>query len=472
MSEDWVKVVERRGQSVLISSYFYNGVRTKYFRKTLGVEHGIDHYLIVDFFNYYLESEVLRFQEAIKSEIESNDAKFISQALEQLTRKGEELTHLATTISRTKNLTAHPASLLQEFSELCLEFGPAMYFPILIEPIVEARALNIIQRRIPKETEKYFALLTASHQPTDGTKELVSFYRLAEMYHKNHRKITLPIKQAVDKHLRQFGWLAFTKFVGRPWTQRSIMARLEKIPNPGERLRELERQYKQEKIQVEKIFKEYQFTKAEREFLREVQHLAYFRTYRVDVYSKAGYLIKDLLRIISRRLDLTVAETVWLTYEEILSHLRRGKKFPRKIARKRQYGTWQLLFEKGKMTFQYEPPFLVKEQKLDINIVKGTPACSGKAEGPVAIIRGVKEFDKMTDKAILVTSMTTPDFVPLMQQAAAIITDEGGITCHAAIVSRELGVPCVIGTKIATKALKDGDVVEVDADKGLVRKLA
>jgi len=56
-----------------------------------------------------------------------------------------------------------------------------------------------------------------------------------------------------------------------------------------------------------------------------------------------------------------------------------------------------------------------------------------------------------------------------MKEAGAIITDEGGITCHAAIVSRELGIPCIIGTKIATKVLKDGDIVEVDAGKGVVK---
>ena len=65
--------------------------------------------------------------------------------------------------------------------------------------------------------------------------------------------------------------------------------------------------------------------------------------------------------------------------------------------------------------------------------------------------------------------MTTPDFVPAMRKAAAIITNEGGITCHAAIVSRELGKPCITGTKIASKVLKDGDMVEVDAEKGIVR---
>ena len=67
------------------------------------------------------------------------------------------------------------------------------------------------------------------------------------------------------------------------------------------------------------------------------------------------------------------------------------------------------------------------------------------------------------------TGMTRPEFVPLMKRASAIVTDEGGITCHAAIVSRELNIPCIIGTKIVTKVLKDGDEVEVDADNGVVK---
>ena len=67
--------------------------------------------------------------------------------------------------------------------------------------------------------------------------------------------------------------------------------------------------------------------------------------------------------------------------------------------------------------------------------------------------------------------MTTPDLMPTIKQAKAIITDEGGLTCHAAIISRELGIPCIIGTKIATKVLKNGDLVEVDAEKGILKIL-
>jgi len=72
---------------------------------------------------------------------------------------------------------------------------------------------------------------------------------------------------------------------------------------------------------------------------------------------------------------------------------------------------------------------------------------------------------------VLVIPMTRPEHVPYMKLASAIVTDDGGITCHAAIVSRELGKPCVIGTKIATQIFKDGDMVEVNANHGIVRKI-
>ena len=81
------------------------------------------------------------------------------------------------------------------------------------------------------------------------------------------------------------------------------------------------------------------------------------------------------------------------------------------------------------------------------------------------------EIPKMQKGEILVASMTRPEYVPAMKKAVAIVTDEGGLMSHAAIVSRELGIPCIVGTKIATSTLKTGDIVEVDADKGIVRKI-
>ncbi|OPY35560.1 MAG: Phosphoenolpyruvate synthase [Methanoregula sp. PtaU1.Bin051] len=101
-------------------------------------------------------------------------------------------------------------------------------------------------------------------------------------------------------------------------------------------------------------------------------------------------------------------------------------------------------------------------------LVQGQGAAPGIASGNVVIIRDVKDTGKVKEGDILVTRMTNPDMVPAMRKVAAIVTDEGGMTCHAAIVSRELGTPAVVGTKTATSVLKNGQQITVDGEKGLI----
>ena len=101
-------------------------------------------------------------------------------------------------------------------------------------------------------------------------------------------------------------------------------------------------------------------------------------------------------------------------------------------------------------------------------LVHGLGAAPGEASGSVRVISTLEQAGELQDGEVLVTHMTAPDWVPLMRRAAAIVTDSGGMTCHAAIVSRELGIPCVVGTGEATKVLRDGEVVTVDAGAGIV----
>lgn len=101
-------------------------------------------------------------------------------------------------------------------------------------------------------------------------------------------------------------------------------------------------------------------------------------------------------------------------------------------------------------------------------LVRGLGAAPGIASGTVRVIRELSGASALQEGEVLVTHMTAPDWVPLMRKAAAIVTDSGGMTCHAAIVSRELGLPCVVGTSNATEVLRDGEVVTVDAGEGAV----
>jgi phosphoenolpyruvate synthase/pyruvate phosphate dikinase len=108
-----------------------------------------------------------------------------------------------------------------------------------------------------------------------------------------------------------------------------------------------------------------------------------------------------------------------------------------------------------------------KEQKE----IKGQTAYPGKVNGTVCKVETHADLKKIKQGVILVTPMTSVTYVPYLEKVAAIVTDEGGIICHAASIAREMKIPTIIGTKIATKILKDGDRVEVDAEKGIVRKV-
>ncbi len=144
------------------------------------------------------------------------------------------------------------------------------------------------------------------------------------------------------------------------------------------------------------------------------------------------------------------------------------------------YGTPQDVewaIEKGKIYIvQSRPITTIREEKKEEEVeleegkvlLKGLGASPGIGIGKVKIVLSQDEISKVEEGDVLVTTMTTPDMVPAMRKASAIVTDEGGLTCHAAIVSRELGVPAVVGTEKATKVLKDGMIVTVDGDKGVV----
>ena len=124
---------------------------------------------------------------------------------------------------------------------------------------------------------------------------------------------------------------------------------------------------------------------------------------------------------------------------------------------------------------QTRPVTTIKEREAKVKpeieapvLLSGAPASPGMASGPVKIISDPSQIDKVKDGDILVAEMTTPDFVPAMKRAKAIVTDRGGRTAHAAIVSRELGIPCIVGTRQATTTLTDGQIISVDGSQGKV----
>ncbi|MCL5784732.1 MAG: PEP-utilizing enzyme [Patescibacteria group bacterium] len=112
--------------------------------------------------------------------------------------------------------------------------------------------------------------------------------------------------------------------------------------------------------------------------------------------------------------------------------------------------------------------FLLHNKDEKKRVVKGVVASKGSAQGSVRVITDLKEVSKFIEREVLVSEYTNPSYVKAMIKASAVVTDFGGITSHAAIISRELGIPCIVSAKNATKIFKNGDVVEVDANQGIV----
>ncbi len=106
-------------------------------------------------------------------------------------------------------------------------------------------------------------------------------------------------------------------------------------------------------------------------------------------------------------------------------------------------------------------------EKHDV-LIQGLPAVPGAASGVVRVLGDVSEGARLQDGEVLVAKMTNPDWLPTMRRASALVTDTGGMTCHAAIVARELKVPCIVGARTATRDLNDGMVVTVDGTHGRV----
>lgn len=175
---------------------------------------------------------------------------------------------------------------------------------------------------------------------------------------------------------------------------------------------------------------------------------------------------------IKRRLPSAYKEYVeFLLFSEIMSKSYPDKRELQKRAEEYIYFEGRLYSNKGLKDFFADNDFVLGEEEVEdgIESITGTIACPGKVSGIVRVVMEIEDLVKIKDGDIMVTPMTNPNYMTALNRVGGIITDEGGITCHAAIVARELKKPCIIGTKIATKVFKDGDQVEVDADKGVVR---
>ena len=185
--------------------------------------------------------------------------------------------------------------------------------------------------------------------------------------------------------------------------------------------------------------------------------------------------INKIFKEIVKRFGINIKDLEFLSLQEINILIKSGKINKQLIKNRRNF---TVIFFNGKSKIlegKSGHNFVNKGKFKEIfearrSSVKGFGASLGKVRGKCVVAENFfMAKAKMKKGSILIVPYTGPEYLPVLKLAKAVVTDTGGITSHAAIVSRELKIPCVIGTKIATKVFKDGDLVEIDANKGIVK---
>ncbi len=291
----------------------------------------------------------------------------------------------------------------------------------------------------------------------------------------------------LERHARQYGWLTYA-YCGPVMNVEYLLSVLKDNLKKGD----IARQKKDIELHYRTIAKEKKFLLGElvlphklEYLLRVSAELMFIKDFRKGIYQKSYVAMDAVLEEIARRLGWTLKEVKYLVYDEVGEALLKNKadEFHDKVAQrvkkccylvsKGRIQVWE--GEKGKKVIAKILKNVQKEtsseENKNVTELKGLIAYSGRVQGTVKIVLRASDVAKVKEGDILVSSATNPDLIVAMKKAAAFVTDTGGIISHAAIISRELKKPCVVGTKIGTHVFKDGDVVEVDADRGVVKIL-
>ena len=350
-------------------------------------------------------------------------------------------------------------------------------FALGTDELIQTEIRNFL-KTIGKEETQYqcFTTLTAPITQSFINEAEISLLRVADLV-KNGKDY----QKALAIHTKNYFWTKNNYNSAYVLTEEDFMKEIEAmIKGTGEGVdfkKEIERikstPIKSQK-EKEKLIRQINLPK----YIRNLLTISEDFTYWQDERKKKTFLMTHcgfrFLQEIARRTDYETEELKYFVYPELVALLDSKKTVSRTEAQARKRGC--LFYHKGDKyevvmgveAEKFKKEIFDKELETEVNDFRGMPASRGRVRGKVKIVMSVKELDKIEPGDILVAVMTRPDYIAGIKRAAAIVTNEGGVTCHAAIVSRELGIPCVIGTKIATRVLKDGDEVEVNANHGVV----
>ncbi len=246
---------------------------------------------------------------------------------------------------------------------------------------------------------------------------------------------------------------------------KTTKAKLDKMIKMEEELRQ----------KSKKILKKLKLNNKEKKLIHILQTITIWTDERKMLEFQLFFWYHQILKEFEKRYNFPILNLKYLFIDEI-KKLNKKTNTLKKITKQRIKQEFMTISTDGNIRIATNQEMQKIKKIIKKHIKKGdlrgNVACRGpktKYIARVKVLNSSKECKKIKEGEILVATMTTPDYVPAMNRALGFITDEGGITCHAAIVSRELGKPCIIGTKTASQILKDGDLIEINTNTGIIK---
>lgn len=398
-------------------------------------------------------------------------------------------------------------SLAEDFFNLIIEAWGASLILEGAGTYFEKEIIPKIKKEYPDmTTEEIFndiTTLVASEKLSFTRVEQLDLFKIALLFIGNEINVDINNEELKDKfpvvykkivqHQKKYYWIKNSYLDSHIISVDDFLKEIKNIllkQNKEAILSEIKKTTKSTLLLIEKgnILKKLKLPMPMQRELQLISIFGWWQDERKKMNLKSGHYITIIIKEIAGRMNIDYQSAYNLYFDEIKEFLLKGKKIDLKILKSRK--ELHVFSVSGKGVFKVIKGGLARKckdelfdtikksnfknkSKTTVNELKGMTACMGKEStivGKVKIILNPKD-NFLKEGEILVTSMTRPEFLPYMKKAKAIITNEGGITSHAAIISRELGIPCVIGTKFATEVLKNGDLVEVDIRKGIIKIL-
>ncbi|MCX6768075.1 MAG: PEP-utilizing enzyme [Candidatus Micrarchaeota archaeon] len=344
------------------------------------------------------------------------------------------------------------------------------------EPLGDAvlEELGKIRGKATKPVGHYSEAIFSPPRPTYPVRERMELLKLAAAFRENASGEKF--EEAVLRHARKWAWLPMYDTADEVYGAGEVAGKAREILAAGDPKKELSRlrdEQGKRPAEYRKALRELEPAAGQKQLFEFAHEAAFYKEYRNEVRARMSLLSRGLYGEIARRAGLALDEALLLTPREITGFLAKGK-LDLDALRERKKGC--VLVQHGdRITIHTgrEAEGIAKKLVFveKTGVLKGTPASPGKARGVARIIHGPGDLVRLRQGDVLVASMTKPAYMVAMEKASAIVTDEGGLLCHAAIVGRELKKPCIVGTKNATQTLKEGELIEVDADSGTVKRV-